>query len=161
MARIAFVVAMLLATGTAAPAQMPAGPSSLQETYGDWTVACITQEAVRRCAMGQRLLQPDGRQVAAIEFSLADEGMSGLLVLPFGLALERGWLLPSMARRLHRHDSVHAFPGAALLRWASCPMRRHASMLERISRSKRLQTTAVTACASPFRLPVSPRRSKD
>jgi len=90
MRRITCVLAILLATGPAAQAQMPVGPSSLQETYGDWTVACLTQETIRRCAMAQRLVQQDERQVVAAELSLADEGMSGLLVLPFGLALERG-----------------------------------------------------------------------
>ena len=121
MARIALVVAMLLATGTAAPAQMPAGPSSLQETYGDWTVACITQEAVRRCAMGQRLLQPDGRQVAAIEFSLADEGMSGLLVLPFGLALERGVVVAVDGAPLAPARFSTCLPGGCLVALSVMP----------------------------------------
>jgi len=36
---IACLVAILLAAGPAVQAQMPVGSSSLQETYGDWTVA--------------------------------------------------------------------------------------------------------------------------
>jgi len=121
MRRITCVVAILLAAGPAAQAQMPAGPSSLQKTYGDWTVACITQEAVRRCAMAQRLVQQDGRQVAAAEFSLADEGISGVLVLPFGLALESGVVLAVDGAPLASARFSTCLPGGCLVEVSVTP----------------------------------------
>jgi invasion protein IalB len=85
-------LAAMLATAAQAQTAVPAGPSSLQETYRDWSVVCVQQEAQRRCAMTQQLSQQDGRRVLALELSTdaGGETATGLLVLPFGLALDEG-----------------------------------------------------------------------
>lgn len=77
----------------AAPAStLPGGANSLQETYQDWQVACVQQEAGKHCAMLQQQAQQNGQRVLSIEL-VATAGqniLNGALVLPFGLALEAG-----------------------------------------------------------------------
>jgi len=84
----------MLVPATTAQAQtaVPPGPSSLQETYRNWNVVCVQQEAQRRCVLAQQLSQQDGRRVLAFELSTDDgvETATGMLVLPFGLALDEG-----------------------------------------------------------------------
>lgn len=66
-------------------------PSSLSETYEDWTVNCTTRSEKRRCAFSQRQLRQDGQRVLTVELApLTQGGLQGSLVLPFGLALDKG-----------------------------------------------------------------------
>lgn len=81
------------ATGTAstAPATLPGGASSLQETFGDWRVSCVIQDGTKRCAMSQEQASAQTRQrVIAIELHPTNGNLAGALLMPFGLALERG-----------------------------------------------------------------------
>ena len=91
----AAAAAALLALSQPAAAQdagstLPGGASSLQETYQDWSLACQgTPKAV--CAVSQQQTQQNGQRVLAIELRRgADGGVSGTLVLPFGLLLDAG-----------------------------------------------------------------------
>ena len=70
---------------------LPGGASSLQETYGDWRVACAQQNGKKTCALSQRQTDKDSRQlVLAVELSApAADKAEGTLILPFGLAIER------------------------------------------------------------------------
>jgi len=76
----------------ATPVSLPVGASALQETYEDWQVSCAGQGATKHCALTQQ--QADGKtrqRMLAIELHAAhDDKASGILVLPFGLALEKG-----------------------------------------------------------------------
>ncbi|MCR4264881.1 invasion associated locus B family protein [Nitratireductor sp. ZSWI3] len=88
-------VAAIFFAATAALAQAETqssdAPSSLSETYDDWTVACVGQGEKRRCAFTQRQIQKDGQRVLAIELTPSDDGgLRGSLVLPFGLDLKKG-----------------------------------------------------------------------
>ena len=69
-------------------------PTSLQETWDDWQVACMRREETRRvCAMSQTQVQEEGhRRILALEITAEPGGETarGTLVLPFGLDLERG-----------------------------------------------------------------------
>ncbi|QCI66762.1 invasion associated locus B family protein [Phreatobacter stygius] len=70
---------------------LPGGASSLQETYQDWQVACLQQGAGKRCALSQQQADPQSRQrVLAIELTTVADKAEGVLVLPFGLALDKG-----------------------------------------------------------------------
>ncbi|WP_354044284.1 invasion associated locus B family protein [Devosia sp. UYZn731] len=70
---------------------LPNGATSLLESYQDWVVACATADAAVRCSMGQEQSQQDGQRVLGIELSKQEDGsIGGLMVLPFGLALEDG-----------------------------------------------------------------------
>lgn len=74
---------------TPAPA-LPNGASSLTETYGDWRVACSQQAEGRQCILSQTQSQQNGQRLLVAEFGgLVDGGGAvGLVVLPFGLAVQ-------------------------------------------------------------------------
>jgi invasion protein IalB len=66
-------------------------PSSISETYEDWTVACSKRNEKRTCSIYQRQVQQNGQQVLGIELTpTADEAIKGSLILPFGLNLDKG-----------------------------------------------------------------------
>jgi len=70
---------------------LPGGASSLSETYGDWTVSCVLVALETgqgsRCALTQRQVNGQGQQILAVELRPIESGLSGLMVLPFGLAV--------------------------------------------------------------------------
>jgi len=84
-------ILMAQATETTA-STLPGGASSLQESYQDWQVACVSQNSAKRCVMSQQQADPkSGQRVLAMEIVTEKEGITtGTLVLPFGLALEPG-----------------------------------------------------------------------
>jgi invasion protein IalB len=86
------IVALAAGPAVAAnePPALPNGASSVQETYDDWQVLCLQAEATIRCSMSQQQAQQDGQRVLAIELGAGDSGITGSLVLPFGLALAAG-----------------------------------------------------------------------
>jgi invasion protein IalB len=92
----AAVLALALAmgwTGSVAAQGLPGGATSLNETHGDWTVACVAPEGMARCAMTQTQVRGENRErVLTIELTTNENGdaVSGLLVLPFGLNLDAG-----------------------------------------------------------------------
>ena len=70
---------------------LPGGATSLQETHGDWNVACLQQNEKKVCALTQRQTDRNSRQLLlAVELSAPGAGRAeGTLVLPFGLAILR------------------------------------------------------------------------
>ncbi|MBN8939801.1 MAG: invasion associated locus B family protein [Rhizobiales bacterium] len=75
-----------------AMAQLPNGATSINETYGDWTVDCRIIEGRKACAFSQSQgNQQTGQRSFAIEFRLPENGKTdGVLLLPFGLNLDLG-----------------------------------------------------------------------
>lgn len=72
-------------------AGLPGGASSLQESYGDWSVACRMIENTRQCAVSQQQMQQNGQRVLAIEVREGKaDALEATLVLPFGLLLDAG-----------------------------------------------------------------------
>jgi invasion protein IalB len=76
-------------------ATLPGGAASLRETHGDWTVACVLQTADGKkrkvCALTQEQVAAKTRQRAlALDLKPDGTGIKGALILPFGLALEKG-----------------------------------------------------------------------
>ncbi|MBA8879711.1 invasion associated locus B family protein [Phyllobacterium myrsinacearum] len=68
-----------------------AAPSSLAETYDDWSVNCGVEEAGRRCVLVQQQMHKNGQRVLTLEFTPESEtGLKGNLALPFGLYLDKG-----------------------------------------------------------------------
>lgn len=89
-ALLALLPALLFGATAMAQDSSPS-PSALRETHQDWTVSCATQGQTRRCAFSQQQRQRNGRRILAVEFIPARDGaLTGTLVLPFGLALDRG-----------------------------------------------------------------------
>lgn len=70
---------------------LPGGASSLNETYRDWRVVCAQQGNQKRCALSQAQVQQNGQRILAIELNApTGNAVSGILILPFGLAFESG-----------------------------------------------------------------------
>lgn len=71
---------------------LPGGATSLTETHGDWQLNCVDEAANISCAITQTQVDPESRkQIIAVEMrSDGEYGLSGALVLPFGLALSKG-----------------------------------------------------------------------
>jgi len=92
-----FGAALLLGgVGTAAAQGLPGGATTLNETHGDWTVACATPEGNVRCAVSQVQINSQNRQrVLSVELTATEGGaaVGGTLVMPFGLALDQGVVL--------------------------------------------------------------------
>ena len=87
------VLALALLTSGAAAQGLPGGATSLNETHGDWTVACTTHEDIARCALTQTQVNgQDGQRVLAVQLTAGQDGeaVNGVLVLPFGLRLDSG-----------------------------------------------------------------------
>jgi invasion protein IalB len=108
---------LLAAIAAAAPAAaqtsagLPGGANSLQETFENWTVACVLQDAVKRCALSQQQTDQQSHQrVLAIELNtFSADKADGVLVLPFGLALDSGVTL-----------QVDDAPAGPTLRFRTC-----------------------------------------
>lgn len=86
-------VLFLGGVGIALGQGLPGGATSLNETHGDWTVACTVPEGTVRCTVSQVQIDSQSRQrVLSVELTAADGGAaaSGILVMPFGLALDQG-----------------------------------------------------------------------
>jgi invasion protein IalB len=80
--------------GLMAPAveAMQAGDAtSQQEMHGDWRVACAQQNGRKVCALSQQQTDKDTHQLLlAVELKTpAIDKTAGMLILPFGLALDR------------------------------------------------------------------------
>lgn len=80
-----------LAQATLPASTLPGGASSLNETYRDWQLACVQQTTTKRCAFSQSQAQQNGQRVLAIELSApTGNTVTGIIILPFGLALDKG-----------------------------------------------------------------------
>ncbi len=79
------------AQAATAAESLPNGASSVQETFQDWQVACVQQGPAKRCSLAQQQIDQQSRQrVLAVELTPAAGKAQGILILPFGLAFEKG-----------------------------------------------------------------------
>jgi invasion protein IalB len=75
----------------AAPAQLPGGAQAVNETFQDWQMSCVQAQGGKRCAVSQQQLDEKTRQrVLVFELQPRGDKAEGVLVLPFGLALDKG-----------------------------------------------------------------------
>jgi len=74
---------------------LPNGATSLVETHGDWQLNCVDGDAGIVCAITQtRIAEDTGQQIIAVELrSDGNGGLTGVLVMPFGLSLGEGVLV--------------------------------------------------------------------
>lgn len=77
---------------TAKPSPLPGGASSIQETYQDWSVLCTAPNQVKQCTVQQVQSESQtNRFVLGVELRpVPDGGVTGRLVMPFGLQLSAG-----------------------------------------------------------------------
>ncbi|MDQ8730429.1 invasion associated locus B family protein [Bradyrhizobium sp. LHD-71] len=76
-------------------ATLPNGASSINETYGDWTVDCRLAEGRKQCLLSQAQGNSQtGQRVYAIELRPPADGKTdGTILMPFGLNLDSGAIL--------------------------------------------------------------------
>ena len=76
-------------------AQLPNGASSVNETYGDWTVNCRLIDVQKQCLLMQTQGNSQTKQrLFEIELQTPRDGkMDGTILMPFGLKLDSGALL--------------------------------------------------------------------
>ncbi|WP_144409587.1 invasion associated locus B family protein [Martelella endophytica] len=81
-----------LAPMSAALAELPEGASSINEDYQDWRVACVSVDNNDRCSMLHNQVAKDsGQRVLSIELTAPTaDGLQGIVLMPFGLALANG-----------------------------------------------------------------------
>jgi invasion protein IalB len=80
----------------AAPAQqLPNGASSINETYGEWTVSCRLADGQKQCALGHAQgNNQTGQRTLLIELRTPKDGKTeGTILMPFGLKLDSGVVL--------------------------------------------------------------------
>lgn len=104
--KVALTAALMIGAASVAPAQdatpdealapavgsaLPGGANALSETHGDWQVNCrmvtVEDTGQKQCALTQRQVNQQGQNVLAVEFATNGDGLSGAIVLPFGLAV--------------------------------------------------------------------------
>jgi invasion protein IalB len=132
---------------------LPGGATSLNERHGDWTVACVVQDNNKRCSLSQQQVDAQSRQrMLAIELGAVTEGKAeGALVLPFGLALEKGVVL--------RVDEGEPLPALAFRTClpAGCvvPVSFDTGTIAVLRKGKKLQLEAVADGGNPISFSIS------
>lgn len=88
--------ASLLAPPAAMAAGLPGGATSLNETHVDWTLSCGVQPAASGgavgCSVGQTQFDKTSKK-RILSFAVSPQtsgGIKGVVVLPFGLSLDKG-----------------------------------------------------------------------
>lgn len=76
-------------------ATLPNGASSINETYGDWTVNCRITDGQKQCLLVQtQRSSQSGQRTYAIELQPPANGKTeGTILMPFGLNLDAGAIL--------------------------------------------------------------------
>jgi len=89
---IAFATLLSVMPVSNAFSALPDGANSLNETYQDWRVACVSDGETDRCSMLQNQVSKDsGQRVMSVELTAPNaNGLQGIVLMPFGLALAKG-----------------------------------------------------------------------
>jgi invasion protein IalB len=77
---------------TATAQQLPNGASSINESYGSWTVSCRLNDGQKLCTLAQiQGNKQTGQRTFGIELLTPKSGkIDGTVVMPFGLKLDAG-----------------------------------------------------------------------
>lgn len=90
--RMLLVALATAGTSLAALAQLPGGAQAINETYQDWQMVCAQPpQGAKRCVITQQQTDSKSNQrVLGIELSSQGDKAEGVLLLPFGLLLDKG-----------------------------------------------------------------------
>lgn len=79
------------AAPTVMPSVLPGGAQAINEAFQDWMMACVQPDGGKRCAITQQQADAKTRQrLLAVELQPKGTNAEGVLVLPFGLLLDKG-----------------------------------------------------------------------
>jgi invasion protein IalB len=124
---------------------LPGGASSLTETHGDWTVSCRVEQqgdqSIRLCALSQQQANSQGQRTLAVELQPTTDEASGVLILPFGLAVAQGVTL-----RVGEEEPGQPLPFSTCLP-VGClvPITLDAARLDELGQGTGLDVTATAA----------------
>ncbi|MDH4982412.1 invasion associated locus B family protein [Hyphomicrobium sp. D-2] len=80
---------------------LPGGAQAINEAFQDWTMTCVQPAGGKRCAITQQQADAKTRQrLIAVELQPIGDKAEGVLVLPFGLLLDKGVTLKAGATEL-------------------------------------------------------------
>jgi invasion protein IalB len=72
-------------------AELPSGAETVTETYQDWQMICTQAQGNKRCIVTQQQTDPKTNQrIIAIELQPHGDNAEGVLVMPFGVFLDKG-----------------------------------------------------------------------
>lgn len=133
--------------------QAPTRPNSMIETYGAWTLRCVTSEdeTGRQCEMGQELSrEQDGQRLLSI--SIQHNGGSAQLVVlaPFGLQLSQGVQMTVAEGQVARIPFQTCLPAGCVARTIL-----DAEPVARLQRGSTVQVEMRTTADEPFAVELS------
>lgn len=134
--------------------QVATPPNSMTETYGAWTVRCMTPEAAdseRQCEMVQELSrEEDGQRLLAISVQ-DNEGIGQLVLLvPFGLQLSQGVQMTVAEGQVAQIPFHTCMPAGCIARTDL-----EAEPIARLQRGSTLQVEMRTTADEPFAVDLS------
>jgi invasion protein IalB len=86
-----FAAAALATAASAQQSQLPGGAQSVSEGYQDWQMVCGQPQGVKQCAVIQQVTDgKTGQRIVGLDLRPQGDKVEGMLLLPFGLTLEKG-----------------------------------------------------------------------
>lgn len=131
---------------------LPGGASSLNETYQDWRLICQQTATASRCAISQQ--EFDGKthqRIVSIELTSSANQMSGVVVLPFGLALNKGAELHADGKTLGNILNFSTCVPAGCL----VPVSFDHTQLDTLQMAKKVEVKFSTLTGQQITLPIS------
>lgn len=138
--------------GGAPASTLPGGAQAISEAFDDWQMACTQPGGVKRCAITQQQADAKTRQrLLAVELQPNGDKAEGVLVLPFGLLLDKGVTLKAGAVELGASRFKTCLPQGCVV-----PLSFDAKALAALRASKDPVTvTAFSDAGQPLALSVS------
>jgi invasion protein IalB len=98
------------------PSLFAGGAQSIAESYQDWQMMCGQAQGAKQCAVVQQLSDSKtGQRILSVEMRPQGDKTEGVLLMPFGLALEKG-----VSIRVGEADVASALPYKTCLLPAGC-----------------------------------------
>ncbi|MDR6680053.1 invasion associated locus B family protein [Pseudomonas oryzihabitans] len=147
--RPALFLAPLLLAGqafaqSAPPAQQQPPQPSVSEKYGDWQMVChiarTAERSVQLCSITQQKDSPKGQRMLVTELRPNRDGVDGILVLPFGVAVTKPILLQVDKRSLESRPFQTCIPQGCVV-----PVEFVGEAFKQLQRGSRLTVTTPVA----------------
>lgn len=136
----AFCLLSISAMAHAQQMTFPGGAQSVSEAFSDWRVACGIQNDRKRCLISQQQAEPRTRKrLLAIELQPKAGNADGVLVMPFGLSLDKGVILKLADKNVSTLRFSTCLPQGCVV-----PLDFDAKMVAALKKAPALQLEAVS-----------------
>ncbi|PYD68109.1 invasion-associated locus B family protein [Komagataeibacter swingsii] len=131
---------------------LPGGATSINESYQDWRVICQQTNKQASCVMVQQLMeQKTHKMIMNMELSPDPRGVHGVILLPFGLELDKGVIIKADNTPLGQPVTFKTcLPSGCI-----APLSFDASALNHLKSTKTLQIATVSVRGQNVIFPVS------